>query len=142
MATDGPAPGSGSQGEQQTSTGRRVAHARERSYLSLLPWRNFRRVLFLIFALLAVVALKKSGGGMFRNILDSVAPPSVPSTSRSSSPSSWPSSSPSQPPRAPVPETTVHLRTGNPEGVPRPSRDGLRLAEPGSAHAPLGPPPK
>jgi len=36
---------------------------------------NFRRALFLILALLGVVAIKKSGGGLFRNLLDGVAPP-------------------------------------------------------------------
>jgi hypothetical protein len=47
----------------------------ERSYLSLLPWRNFRRALFLLLALLAVVALKRSGGGPFKGLIESVAPP-------------------------------------------------------------------
>ena len=60
MSIEKPAPGSASRGELPAG-GRRVAHAREKSYLSLVPWRNFRRVLFLILALMAVVALKKSG---------------------------------------------------------------------------------
>jgi len=72
---------------------------RERSYLSLVPWRNFRRVAFLILALMAVLAIKHSGGGFFRGLFDSVggAPPS----------------------RAPATETTVHLRrvqTAGPNG--------------------------
>jgi hypothetical protein len=79
------------------SAGRRPV---ERSYLSLIPRRNFRRALFLLLALLAVVALKKSGGGLFRNVLDSVAPPQS-RAARSQ-------------PRPPAPETTVHLQPGTP----------------------------
>ena len=76
------------------SVDRRLERAVERSYLSLIPRRNFRRALFLLLALLAVVALKKSGGGFFRNVLDSVAPPRSPAAAR---------------PRPSSPETTVHL---------------------------------
>jgi hypothetical protein len=64
----------------------------ERSYLALIPRRNFRRALFLVLALLAVVALKKSGGGFFGNVLNSVAPPAT---------------APARPPEAP---TTVHIQ--------------------------------
>jgi hypothetical protein len=50
----------------------------ERSFWELLPRRNFRRVLFLLLVLVAVVALKRSGAGSFRSLLDSVAPPPPP----------------------------------------------------------------
>ena len=65
---------------------------RERSFLSLVPWRNFRRVALLIVALMAVVALKRSGAGLgfVKGLMDGVAPP-VP---------------------APAVETTVHMRAG------------------------------
>lgn len=76
------------------SADRRLDRVVERSYLSLIPRRNFRRALFLLLALLGVVALKKSGRGFFGSVLDSVAPPRSPAAAR---------------PRAPSPETTVHL---------------------------------
>ena len=82
------------------SPGRHSDRAVERSYLSLIPRRNFRRALFLLLALLAVVALKKSGGGFFSNVLDSVAPSRAPSAAR-------PRPSIAEP--APAAETTVHL---------------------------------
>ena len=50
----------------------------ERSFWELLPRRNFRRVLFLVIVLLAVLALRKTGGGAFRGLLDAVAPPPAP----------------------------------------------------------------
>jgi hypothetical protein len=56
---------------------RGAVRADDRSFFALLPWRNFRRAFFLILALLAVVAIKKTGGGLFRNLLDSVAPPAA-----------------------------------------------------------------
>ena len=49
----------------------------ERGFWELLPRRNFRRALFLIAALLAVLALKRAGGGSFRKLIESVAPPSA-----------------------------------------------------------------
>jgi hypothetical protein len=93
MSIDEPAPGSGSRGELPAG-GRRVAHASERSYLSLVPWRNFRRVVLLIVALMGVVALKKSAGGLFSRIIDSVTPQPAPARH--------------------VPATTVHLQPGPP----------------------------
>lgn len=72
------------------------ARGRERTYLSLLPWRNFRRVVFLIFALMAVVALKKSAAGFFNRLLESVAP-------------APPAAAPAHPD---APPTTVHLQPG------------------------------
>jgi hypothetical protein len=92
MSTDEPAPRRDPRGESLPK-GWHPDRAAERSYLSLVPWRNFRRVFLLILALGAVLALKKSGGGFFRGVLDSVAPP----------------------PAAPTgPETTVHLRVRSP----------------------------
>jgi hypothetical protein len=71
----------------------------QRSVLALVPWRNFRRVLFLVAALLAVLTLKRSSGGFFKNVFESTAPPAA-----------------SRPAAAPAPaaaaQTTVHLRSG------------------------------
>ena len=47
-----------------------------RSWTSLLPRRNFRRALFLILILLAVLAIKRSGG--LGTMFDAVAPPAPP----------------------------------------------------------------
>jgi hypothetical protein len=73
----------------------------ERSYLSLIPRRNLRRALFLVLALVAVVALKKSGADFFNVLFNSVG--SAPPPARSAGA-----------PR-PVPETTVHLQLKAPE---------------------------
>jgi hypothetical protein len=102
MAIDEPASGSGA--PESASLGelppgaRRAIYARrpEGPHRSLLPWRSFRRVIFLIFALLAVVALKKGAGGFFNRLLESVAP------------------SPAAPARSAAPPTTVHLQPGPP----------------------------
>jgi len=96
MSTDEPAPRPDPRGEHR-SQGRRPDRVAERSYLSLVPWRNFRRVFLLILALGGILALKKSGGVFFRNVLDSVAPPP-----------------PQRSPAATVPETTVHLQARSP----------------------------
>jgi hypothetical protein len=40
-----------------------------------LPRRNFRRALFLVLALLGVVAIKRAGGLSLNRIFDGVAPP-------------------------------------------------------------------
>jgi hypothetical protein len=93
MSIDEPAPGSDSRGELPAGS-RRVEHTREKTYLSLVPWRNLRRAVFLILALMAVVALKKSSGGFFSRVLESVAPPATPAHR--------------------APETTVHLQPGPP----------------------------
>jgi len=74
---------------------RRTERSGERSYSSLIPRRNFRRVLFLLLALTAVVALKKSGGGFFDSVINSFG------------------SSP-RPAHPPAPETTVHLQSKAP----------------------------
>ena len=94
MSTDTPPPGSASRGVVRSAS-RRPERPIERSYLSLIPRRNLLRALFLLLALLAVVALKKSGGGFFSNVLDSVSPPRSPAATR---------------PRPVTPETTVHLQ--------------------------------
>ncbi|HEY2903082.1 MAG TPA: hypothetical protein VGL59_21045 [Polyangia bacterium] len=47
-----------------------------RSWTSLLPRRNFRRALFLVLILLAVLAIKRSGG--LGTMFDAVAPPAPP----------------------------------------------------------------
>ena len=104
MAIDEPASGSGtskpaSLGELPPGTRRAIyARGQERAPRSslVLPWRNFRRVVFLIFALMAVVALKRSAGGFFDHLLESVAPPAT------------------APARSAAPATTVHLQPGPP----------------------------
>jgi hypothetical protein len=62
-----------------------------------LPWRNLRRAFFLLVALIGILALKHSGGGSFRGILESVAPPSPASPG----------------PRVPETTTTVHIQAGS-----------------------------
>jgi hypothetical protein len=107
MAIDEPASGSGSRGElDERSPGagpgpfRHLPWVRSAAFTRsslALPWRNFRRVVFLIFALLAVVALKKSAGGFFNRLVDAVAAPP-----------------PAAPARSAAPATTVHLQPGPP----------------------------
>lgn len=46
----------------------------ERSFWSQVPRRNFRRALFLIFALLAVVFIKYTGGFSLSRLFEGVAP--------------------------------------------------------------------
>ena len=72
---------------------RRMERPRGRSYLSI-PSRNVRRVLFLLVALMAILALKRSGGGFFNSVINSFGPP--------------------PPARPAAPETTVHLKTKAP----------------------------
>jgi hypothetical protein len=50
----------------------------ERSYWQLLPRRNFRRALFLLLVLGAVIALRQSGGLSFSKLFDGVAPATAP----------------------------------------------------------------
>jgi hypothetical protein len=54
----------------------------QRSFWALLPRRNFRRALFLVLALLGILFIKRTGGGAFRSLLDTVAPPAPPQISR------------------------------------------------------------
>jgi hypothetical protein len=44
------------------------------SLLTMMPRRNLRRALFLFVALLAVLAIKYSGGGSVGSVFDKVAP--------------------------------------------------------------------
>jgi hypothetical protein len=46
----------------------------EKSFWALLPRRNFRRVVFLIAALLAIIAIKRMGGSSLGKLFDGVAP--------------------------------------------------------------------
>jgi hypothetical protein len=46
----------------------------ERSFWQLLPRRNFRRALLLIIAIVAVLAIKRSGGLSLDKIFEQVAP--------------------------------------------------------------------
>jgi len=109
MSIDEPASGSGSRGERDDQTGTagkvpgpshyiRLGRAAvfTRPHRAPLPWRNLRRAVFLIVALMAVVALKRSAGGFFNRVLDSVASP------------------PASAPAHTAPETTVHLQPGPP----------------------------
>ena len=47
----------------------------EKSYWALLPRRNFRRVVFLIAALLAIIVIKRMGGFSLAKLFNNVAPP-------------------------------------------------------------------
>jgi hypothetical protein len=47
----------------------------EKSYWALLPRRNFRRVVFLIAALLAIIVIKRMGGFSLAKLFNDVAPP-------------------------------------------------------------------
>ena len=50
----------------------------------MLPRRNFRRALFLIAALLAIVAIKRMGGGSsLAKLFNDVAPPPKPQNQQS-----------------------------------------------------------
>jgi hypothetical protein len=46
----------------------------EKSYWALLPQRNFRRALFLIVALIAIIVIKRMGGFSFAKLFNDVAP--------------------------------------------------------------------
>jgi hypothetical protein len=50
----------------------------EQSFWALLPRRNFRRVLFLIAALVAIIAIKRMGGSSLGKLFDGVAPAPAP----------------------------------------------------------------
>jgi hypothetical protein len=54
----------------------------ERGFWQRLPGRNFRRALFLILALGAVLVIRASGAVSFRKLFDNVAPaaPAAPAT--------------------------------------------------------------
>jgi hypothetical protein len=46
----------------------------ERTFWQLLPRRNFRRALLLIIAIVAVIAIKRTGGLSLDKVFDQVAP--------------------------------------------------------------------
>ena len=46
----------------------------EKSFWALLPRRNFRRVVFLLAALVAIIAIKRMGGFSLAKLFDGVAP--------------------------------------------------------------------
>jgi hypothetical protein len=46
----------------------------EKSFWALLPQRNFRRALFLLAALIAIVAIKRMGGFSLAKLFNDVAP--------------------------------------------------------------------
>jgi hypothetical protein len=54
--------------------GRSADAPAEKSFWALLPRRNFRRVLFLIVALVAIIAIKRMGGFSLGKLFDGVAP--------------------------------------------------------------------
>ena len=46
----------------------------ERTFWQLLPRRNLRRAVFLIAALIAIIAIKRMGGFSFSRMFDGIAP--------------------------------------------------------------------
>ena len=52
----------------------------ERSFWQLVPRRNLRRALLLIIAIIAVIAIKRSGGLSLDRIFQQVAPAPTPTT--------------------------------------------------------------
>jgi hypothetical protein len=52
----------------------------ERTFWQLLPRRNLRRALLLIIAIIAVIAIKRSGGLSLDRIFQQVAPAPTPTT--------------------------------------------------------------
>ena len=59
-------------------SGRRPEPPAEKSFWALLPRRNLRRALFLLAALIAIVAIKRMGGFSFAKLFNDVAPPPRP----------------------------------------------------------------
>lgn len=58
----------------------------ERNFWELLPRRNFRRALFLLAALVAIIAIKRLGGFSFARLFDSVAPARAPASAPKADP--------------------------------------------------------
>jgi hypothetical protein len=60
----------------------RPAHPRnppaEKTFWEMLPRRNFRRALFLLAALIAIVAIKRMGGFSLAKLFNDVAPAPAP----------------------------------------------------------------
>jgi hypothetical protein len=46
----------------------------DRSLLQRIPRRNLARALFLVLALLAIVAIKRGSGGFFGNLMETLSP--------------------------------------------------------------------
>ena len=46
----------------------------EKNFWALLPRRNFRRALFLLIALIAIIVIKRMGGFSLAKLFDGVAP--------------------------------------------------------------------
>ena len=46
----------------------------EKSFWALLPRRNFRRAVFLLLALVAIIVIKRMGGFSLTRLFDGVAP--------------------------------------------------------------------
>ena len=46
----------------------------EKSFWAMLPRRNFRRALFLLAALVAIIVIKRMGGFSLAKLFDGVAP--------------------------------------------------------------------
>ena len=59
----------------------------DKSFWELLPRRNFRRALFLVAALVAIIAIKRMGGFSFARLFDSVAPAPAPAPATKTQPS-------------------------------------------------------
>ena len=60
--------------------GARPGAAAEKSFWELLPRRNFRRALFLLAALVAIIVIKRMGGFSFAKLFNDVAPAPAPQT--------------------------------------------------------------
>ena len=54
--------------------------APEKNFWALLPRRNFRRALFLLAALVAIIAIKRMGGFSLAKLFNDVAPAPPPQT--------------------------------------------------------------
>jgi hypothetical protein len=59
----------------------------DRSFWELLPRRNFRRAVFLLVALVAIIAIKRIGGFSFAKLFDDVAPAPAPAPAPKADPS-------------------------------------------------------
>ena len=56
-------------------SGRRPEPPAEKSFWALLPRRNLRRALFLLAALIAIIAIKQMSGFSLAKLFNNVAPP-------------------------------------------------------------------
>jgi len=59
-------------------SGRRPEAPAEKTFWALLPRRNFRRALFLLAALIAIIAIKRMGGFSLAKLFNDVAPAPAP----------------------------------------------------------------